>query len=205
MLNYNVHSYIIPAVIGVEYGIYIQDVNGRLWKTETWDNSVKPNAIAVIAKEAKFLISLTKPSSDMPISRGFNGPLENCTAAISSAIAAKTDYNGAGNTTKILKAQPNTNYAAGYCDSFVFPDGKTKGYLPSLGQWNLAYQNKAKIEAALSKCEGTEMYDGCYRPSTFWGIDSFCYRRCWMFFWRDGDVINNNLRRCYHVRPFANL
>ena len=39
-------------------GVYIQDVNGNLWKTEEWDNSVKPNAIAVVADEAKLLIAL---------------------------------------------------------------------------------------------------------------------------------------------------
>lgn len=202
MVNYNVHSYIIPAFFGIGYGVYIQDVNSKLWKTEDWDGSVKPNAVAVIAKEAKFLIALKE--SSMRMSDSFATSLERYMTAKSDSEIAKTDYDGAGNTAYILQAQPSSIYAAGWCDAFTFPDRRTKGYLPSLGQWNLAYQNKAKIEAALSKCEGIAM-SSCYRSSTFWGIDSFCYRRCWIFFWCDGDVINNNLRHCYHVRPFANL
>ena len=39
-------------------GVFIQDVNGNLWNTEDWDNSVKPNAVAVISTRCRFPIAL---------------------------------------------------------------------------------------------------------------------------------------------------
>jgi hypothetical protein len=53
----------------------------------------------------------------------------------SSSTTAKTDYNGRLNTDAILSLKPDTDLAAGYCNSFIFPDGVTKGHLPSCGEW----------------------------------------------------------------------
>ena len=200
MVNYVVHSYIIPPICGV----FIQDIKGNLWKTEEWDGSVKPNAIAVIADKAKFLIALTQPSL-MPISSGFGDSLEGYMTAIPSSEAAEADDDGEGNTARIMEMQPSTEYAAGYCNAFTFPDGKTRGYLPSLGQLRLAYQNKAAIATALSKCGGTAMNTSCYYwSSTFWGVNC-SHRLCWLLYWSDGNVYYGSLffGRC--VRPFANF
>ena len=186
-------------------GVYIQDVSHKLWKIEDWDDSVKPNAIAVISGSIKFLVALAQRSSTMQISSRYYEPIENHMAETSSLIAAKTDYDGVGNATKILQVQPSATYAAGYCDSFVFPDGSTKGYLPSLGQLRLAFQNKTNIDAALSKCGGTAMNtSGYYWSSTFWGVEGR-YRGCWELDWSDGDVRDSGLGNGYYVRPFANF
>ena len=185
-------------------GVYIQDVNGKLWKTEDWDNSAKPNAVAVIAKEDKFLIALTEPLSRPMLSLSY-AALEKYMDATSSATEAKADYNGAGNTANILKMMLSTDCAAGYCNAFTFPDGSTKGFLPSLGQLNLAYQNKAAVDAALSKCGGTAMTNNYYWASTFWGVGSSGYRHCWLLRWSDGYVYGDGLNYNYRVRPFANF
>ena len=100
-------------------GVYIQDVNGKLWKTEDWDNSAKPNAVAVIAKEDKFLIALVEPLSRMSISLSYTA-LEKYMATTSSSAEAKADYNGVGNTANILKMMLSTDCAAGYCNAFIF-------------------------------------------------------------------------------------
>lgn len=186
-------------------GVYIQDINGNLWEVDDWDGSVAPNAIAVIADESKFLIALTQMPSAGPISRDPTAPIDDYMAAALDTTEAKAEYDGAGNTAKILKVESCTDYAAGYCDAFIFPDNKTKGYLPSLGQLNLAYQNKAAVDAALGKCGGTAMSTSCYYwSSTFWGV--YCgYRRCWRFGWSDGYVFGNHLGGKEFVRPFANF
>ena len=200
MVNYEVHSYIIPTI----YDVFIQDVNHKLWKTCDWDGSVKPNAIAVIADETKFLIALTQPSLCIPISSASNDPLEDYMTAIPSLIEVGADNDGVGNTARIMKMQPNTEYAAGYCNAFTFPDGKTRGSLPSLGQLWLAYKNKAKIDAALSKCGGIPMNDDLYWSSTFWGVYCDC-RGCWLLRWSDGGVGCSSLGSSHYVRPFADF
>lgn len=185
-------------------GVYIQDTNGKLWKTEDWNNSAKPNAVAVIAKEDKFLIALTEPLSCLMLSLSY-AALERYMTAISDSAAAVSDYDGAGNTAKILQARSSPYNAAGWCNAFVFPDGKTKGFLPSLGQLNLAYQNKAAVDAALSKCGGTAMNaDNYYWSSTFWGVGGG-YRHCWRLYWSDGGVDGGYLNGSYYVRPFASF
>lgn len=183
-------------------GVFIQDVKGRLWKTEDWDNSVKPNAIAVVADEAKFLIALCE--FDLRLSDSSRTKFEEYVFSASCPKLAISDYDGAKNTVSILKAQPSAEYAAGRCNAFIFPDDNTKGFLPSLGQLYLAYQNKSAVNAALSKCGGTAMTNDYYWSSTFLGVDDI-YRYCWELGWYDCKVKAEGLyiRDC--VRPFANL
>ena len=185
-------------------GVYIQDINGKLWKTEDWDNSAKPNAVAVIAKEDKFLIALVEPLSRMPISLSYTA-LEKYMATTSSSAEAKADYNGVGNTANILKMMLSTDCAAGYCNAFIFPDGTTNGFLPSIGQLNLAYQNKAAVDAAIKKCGGTAMNTSSYYwSSTFRGMngnDRYCCR----FGWSDGYIYSGSLNLYGYVRPFASF
>ena len=185
-------------------GVYIQDINGKLWKTEDWNNSAKPNAVAVIAKEDKFLIALVEPLSRMSISLSYTA-LEKYMATTSSSAEAKADYNGVGNTANILKMMLSTDCAAGYCNAFIFPDGTTKGFLPSIGQLNLAYQNKAAVDAALKKCGGTAMNTSSYYwSSTFRGMNGND-RFCWTLRWSDGNVDYGYLGNGTYVRPFASF
>lgn len=204
-LNYESHLYAIPSIVNVEYGVFIQDTNGKLWETEDWDNSVKPNAIAIITDETKFLMALEQ--SDLQISSTCQTEFEEHMYAASTSHAAIKNYDGAGNTARMLKVQPSTDYAAGYCNAFTFPNGKTKGYLPSLGQLYLACRNKGKVNAALGKCGGTAMgipyvY---YWSSTFWGNNRYGYRNCWILSWSDGGVDNYYLNSYFYVRPFADF
>ena len=202
-LDYESHLYAIPSIVNVEYGVFIQDTNGKLWETEDWDNSVKPNAIAIITDETKFLMALEQP--DLQISSTCQTEFEEHMYAASTSHAAIKNYDGAGNTARMLKVQPSTDYAAGYCNTFTFPNGKTKGYLPSLGQLNLAYKNKSAIDAALRKCGGAAMRESWYWSSTFWGVSSSFYRYCWTLRWSDGGVGYGSLNYYAYVRPFADF
>lgn len=209
-LNCESHLYVIPSIVNMEYGVFIQDTNGKLWKTEEWEAakwkySAEPNAVAVIAKEAKFLIALSQQQL-MTLSNSFATPFEEYMTGTLDKTKAKSDYDGMMNTESMLLAQPSSDYAAGYCNAFVFPDGKTKGYLPSLGQLYLAYQNKADVDAALAACGGTTMSTEYYWSSTFcgyYGTDD-C-RRCWMFDWGDCSIIIRGLYYGSRVRTFANF
>ena len=193
----------ISMVYGnIKTGVFIEATNMGLYTSDNWDSSKTPNSIVVLTDSVKFRMAVTQPSSTMQISSDYTAPLENYMTAISDQTAAKADYNGSGNTANIMRFQSSTSYAAGYCNSFTFPDGKTKGFLPSLGQLNLAYQNKAAVNAALSKCGGTAMTNNYYWSSTFWGVDGST-RNCWILTWSDGSVIGYYLSSNYYVRPFA--
>ena len=71
---------------------------------------------------------------------------------------AKLDFAGKSNTDKII-AQLGTGNApaAEYCSNYIFPNGQ-KGYLPALGEWQIAYDNKTEIDACMSLIGGTSIY-----------------------------------------------
>ena len=189
----------------IKLGVFIQDKSGKLWTTDSWDtsNNSNANAIAVLTSNVKVLVALTDSGGTKQIHSSYSGALENYMTAISDTTQAKADYKGAENTANIMKLQSSTSYAAGWCNAFTFPDGKTKGHLPSLGEFWEVYQNKSLVDAALSKCGGTAINTGSYHwCSTFWGIrDS--NRRCWLLRWSDGGVSSYNLGYGDYVRAFA--
>ena len=189
----------------IKLGVFIQDKSGKLWTTDSWDtsNNSNANAIAVLTSNVKVLVALTDSGGTKQIHSSYSGALENYMTAISDTTQAKADYKGAENTANIMKLQSSTSYAAGWCNAFTFPDGKTKGHLPSLGEFWEVYQNKSLVDAALSKCGGTAINTGSYHwCSTFWGIYS-SHRRCWLLGWSDGYVSGNDLGGGYYVRAFA--
>lgn len=189
----------------IQLGVFIQDINGKLWTTDNWDasNNANANAIAVLTNNVKVLVALTDSGGTKRISRDYDSPIENYCTAISDTTAAKSDYDGKTNTANILKTVSSTSYAAGWANAFTFPDG-TKGHLPALGEFWEVYQNKAAVDAALAKCGGTAMDTSYYHwCSTFWGVSSSGQRDCWILQWPDGDTSHSHLNGSHYVRAFA--
>lgn len=186
-------------------GVYIEAITGKLFTADKWDGSLTANSIVVISDDVSFRIALTQSRGTMRISANYNGPLENYMTAISDKAQAKLDMKSSENTANIMKLQSGTGYAAGYCNAFTFPDGKTKGLLPALGWWQTAYDNKAAIDACLSACGGTAISTSNHHwTSTFWGIySSSGNRECWMLHWSDGRVGHGGMHGWNWVRPFA--
>ena len=188
-------------------GVYIEATNGKLFTSDKWTGSLTANSVVVIQDEVRFRIALTQSSSTMKIHSSYSGKLENYMTAIRDSSQAKLDMKSAENTANIRKLQSGTDYAAGYCNSFTFPDGKTKGLLPALGWLQTAYDNKAAVDACLAACGATAMDTSDYHwASTFWGVDkasSRNYRRCWVLNWSNGDVTYKSLTNANWVRPFA--
>ena len=186
----------------VKTGVFIEATDNVLYLSNDWPSNKTANSIVVAGNGVSFRMALTQPSPKK-IHSNYTDPLENYMKAISNETTAKADYNGSGNTANIMKLQSSKSYAAGYCNAFTFPDGSTKGFLPSLGQLNLAYQNKAAVDAALSKCGGTAMNtNNQYWSSTFWGVIG-SNRHCWILSWSDGIVDGIGLNLTLYVRPFA--
>ena len=185
-------------------GVYIEATNGELFTADKWTGSLTPNSVVVIQDEVRFRIALTQSSSTMQIHSSSLGTLENYMTAINDVAQATLDMKSAENTANIMKLQSGTDYAAGYCNSFTFPDGKTKGLLPALGWLQTAYDNKAAVDACLAACGATAMdTSNYYWASTFWGAGSDGYRRCWVLRWSDGGVRSGGLDISCRVRSFA--
>lgn len=189
----------------IKLGVFIQDKSGKLWTTDQWStsNNANANAIAVLTNNVKVLVALTDSGGTKQMSNSYSSPIENYCTPISDQTTAKADYKGKENTANILKTVSSTSYAAGWANAFTFPDG-TKGHLPSLGEFWEVYQNKAAVDAALSKCGGTAMNTSNYHwCSTYWGQDEDGWRECWMLLWSGGNVCSGYLNSLNYVRAFA--
>lgn len=184
------------------YGVFIEATDGTLYKSTEWTGAKTANSIVVKQPTVAFRIALTQSSSTMKIHSSYSGALENYMTAIENEEQAKLDMKSAENTVNIMKLQSGTGYAAGYCNSFTFPDGKTKGLLPALGWLQTACDNKAAVEACLAACGATAMASNYHWASTFCGEGS-SHRNCWTLRWSDGNVSTSGLDYLGWVRPFA--
>ena len=183
-------------------GVYIEATNGELFTSDKWTGSLTPNSVVVIQDEVQFRIALM--SSTMQIYSSSSGALENYMTAISDEAQAKLDMKSAENTANIMELENRTGYAAGYCNSFTFPDGKTKGLLPALGWLQMAYDNKEEVNACLEACGAMVMdISNFHWSSTFYGVDRAGDRGCWFLDWSGGYVDYNSLNGSCLVRPFA--
>ena len=173
----------IVAVDGIDLsgnGVYIQDINGKLWDISSWDKSVTPNGIAVIENEHRFVLALQDAYSSTfywaSSSSNITGIVETTDKAV-----AMNDFNGKGNTNAIIRQLGSAALSANYCRNFNFPNGQN-GYLGSLGEWDIIRRNKTKIVSALSKCGGEEM---SYYYHTSTGRDA---TSVWAVYWSDASI-----------------
>ena len=188
----------------IVYGVFIEATDGTLHQSTEWTGAKTANSIVVKQPTVTFRIALTQSSNTMKIHSSNSGTLENYMTAIGDSSQAKLDMKSAENTANIMKLQSGTNYAAGYCNSFTFPDGKTKGLLPALGWLWAAYNNKTAVDACLAACGATAMDTSKeYWASTFSGMAGDGNRRCWILYWSSGGVYDNGLGGSGRVRPFA--
>ena len=122
------------------------------------------------------------------------------------SASAVLDYDGAGNTPKIIEYLAGTNdgYVDGApaveaCAAFTFPNGK-KGYLPSLGEWQGAYNNKSAVVSAMTLIGGTVIKSDYYWSSTQYGSNY-----SWSLLWNGGTLNYGKKGNRYDVRAFAAL
>ena len=195
-----------------ENGVWIETIGHKYCLPDDWDSLNTANSIAVVTDAHKFRIALQDASSRMKMSNHFMDPWDTylsgtTNSGITNETVALTDYSGATNTQLIVtKCQSSTEYAAGWCNAYTFPDG-SKGYLPSLGELNLALQNNAAVDAALTKCGGTALGYNWYWSSTFGGVRGGVNRNtCWELYWDDYNGVRQDyLHYDYPVRAFGAL
>lgn len=192
--------------VKIKLGVFILHTDGNLYTADQWNTAWNANAVgvAVLTNEKKFVIAPTDSGSTKQIYNDYFTYPD--LPQIGSESSAKADLNGETNTPKMTAVYGTSNtYAAGYCASYTFKNGK-KGYLPSLGEWWIAYNNKAAIDTAMSKCGGTAINTSYYHwSSTRYTNDSNDWCFFWGLRWDDGNVPS---RRGYvpyraYVRAFS--
>lgn len=169
-------------------GVYIYDNEGKLTATGSWNtsNNSKAVGVAVVSDNCSFVIDKTNSNSGIAWG-GYGTDIPNLDN-ITDSSQAKLDYDGKSNTDKIIASLgSSTSNAAGWCRSkSITVNGSVRyGYLPSLGEWQTAYNNKSVIDSALSTIGGTAMLTGYHWSSTEYSSDV-----AWYLLWSSGNVSN---------------
>lgn len=181
------------------WGVYIQHIDGSLYTTDEWTarefTSNLANGVAVINKKSSFVIATQNVSSGVWSAQ--TSVLVEGVMTTTDSVAAKTDFAGAANTALIV-ALGNSGCAYN-CTKYTFPNGQ-KGYLPALGEWQIAYDNKAAIVAAMALIGGVAIGD------RMWSSTQIDTMGAWVTSFNSGEAISSYFKRdnC-GARPFAEL
>lgn len=190
----------------VGFGVFIEAIDGTLYQSTEWTGRKTANSIVVKQTTVAFRIALTQSSSKLKINSIDSSSYSKYMESFTTKDQAITDMKSLENTASMIKVQSGTGYAAGYCNSFTFPDGKTQGLLPASGWWQVAYDNKAGIDACITACGGTPIDISWYHwASTYEKYEALsAYCAFWTIGWKEGVVgtapVNTNE---FWVRPFA--
>ena len=181
-------------------GVYICDSDGKLTAVGSWDtsNNSKAVGVAVISDKCSFIID--KTNSNGSIQWGGYGTDVPGLSNITNNTKAKLDYDGNSNTDKIISALGSSeDIAAGWCRSKSINIGgeNRKGYLPALGEWQTAYNNKSQVDSALSKIGGTAMLTGYNWASTECSSGS-----AWRLNWDSGSIGYDGKSGANFCRPW---
>lgn len=191
--------------IKVSLGVFIYTTDGSLIESTGWSTSGKSLSdvvgIAVLTADHQFVIA---PES-LGTKKIFNTS-KGCTglSTITSNSVAKQRFEGAADTDVMVQSTnygTDTTYAAGAAKAYS--RGGKSWYLPSCGELQVAYDNKAAVDAALSACGATAMDTNNYHwTSTYYGPYS-SYFYFWRLYWSYGNVVNDDVSGNYSVRPFC--
>lgn len=132
-------------------GVFIQGVSGRLYTKEEWSFQEDSNGVAVVTENCRFVMAKEDVKENVSWGAAYLGILGLIGMEREQAM---NDYDGPGNTAKIIEAIGNTNdgyrdgTAAGDAAEYVFPNGQF-GYLGSAGEWIAVYNNLEAVNEIL--------------------------------------------------------
>ena len=186
----------------IVYGVFIEATDGTLHKSTEWTGSKTANSVVVISEEASFRISLPLTVNHKKPMGEKTWKFEQYMTSVQDYTALNSDMKSTENTNNILKVVNNTSYAAGFCNSYIFPDGKTKGVIPAYGWLRVANNYLQDINNCLYACGARIFYDDeYYWSSTF----SHVYQNTYRYFWAKalGAVEQPQTRAVDHTKVYA--
>lgn len=138
-------------------GIFILETDGTMTEPENWNkgNSSTVLGVFVGGENCSFVLAPEGEERQWSSTSFLYPGVKN----ESTEDAPINDFDGIGNTKKIIDAFPNdTSNVAYYCNQYKFKNGK-KGYLFALGEAMLAYINKDKINTAYTRLQSVTVMD----------------------------------------------
>lgn len=145
-------------------GIFILETDGTMTEPENWNkgNSSTVLGVFVGGENCSFVLAPEGENRQWSSASFLYPGVKN----ESTEDAPINDFDGIGNTKKIIDALPNdTSNVAYYCNQYKFKNGK-KGYLFALGEAMLAYINRDKINTAYTRLQSDTVMDSL--GSGFW-------------------------------------
>ena len=138
-------------------GIFILETDGTMTEPENWNKGNSSTVLGVFVRGENCSFVLAPEGEERQWSSGsflYPGVKNE-----STEDAPINDFDGIGNTKKIIDALPNdTSNVAYYCNQYEFKNGK-KGYLFALGEAMLVYINKDKINTAYTRLQSVTVID----------------------------------------------
>ena len=127
-----------------------------------------------------------------------SGLIDDITTETNESLAF-CDFAGKTNSQNIILTKPTESTAAHQCAAYSTEGfGAGSWYLPSMGQWNVAYLNRFKINASISAAGGPAISSAGYWSST--QNDS---SNAWTFGWANGSMSATSKIGYYKVHPFC--
>jgi uncharacterized membrane protein len=127
-----------------------------------------------------------------------SGLIDDVTTESNSSLAL-CDFAGKTNSQNIILTKPTESTAAHQCAAYSTEGfGAGSWYLPSMGQWSVAYLNRFKINASISAAGGPAISSVAYWSST--QNDS---PNAWTFGWAIGSMSATSKIGYYKVHPFC--
>lgn len=179
-------------------GVYILDVDGfytpwREWKS---DDS-KAVGVAIIDNKASFMMGLSDVASQK---------WADVNTEVSGVVTSHNkpevfnDVFGYSNTEKIIAQLGDRAKAANACKAVIYKNG-IHGYLPSMGEWKIAFNYFYEVNSAIIACGGTSI--PLY--TDYWSSTQCPQKEAWEFRWchAENDCVPKSTNN--RIRPFANL
>lgn len=154
----------------VQYGVYAEGLSGMLYNLENFNDQEPLNSLVVVNENCSLRIA-TPVRNDykaMGIAEDtFKGRLN----FVGNLNSAKTLFNGHEQTQEILNIVGlSSDTASVYATNYIFPDGKTTGYIPSVGELNaiaLQFHNNSLFKDMAKEIGIIEHVDYYYWTSTY--------------------------------------
>ena len=192
-----------PFKGGMEEGVYILDKNNKLYEkghySGTSDDAV---GVAVMTSPCQFVISKANDNTSINWSNS-NQLIDGIVTSATDSSLVMEDFAGESNTDKIIEQMGSEASAAYYCrnTSGLFPEGWI-GYLPAMGELQLAYYYKDQIASCMDKIGGGIIFDGY----SIWSSTQRDTTNAWRMLNANGNLsysgktIANKARAFAHVR-----
>lgn len=155
-------------------GVYILDIDNKLFKKDKWDieNNSKAMGVAVITDNCAFCIQIIEDGRLYPFTTDGHliDEFPSVVTTKDREVALK-DFNGYSNSNTITGNDWNGIYEAIFAAWVEWPNGHINGYVGSLGEWQELYQHIDEVNEYLALIDGDPI-DSCYWSSTLYDTEA---------------------------------